>query len=86
MCLTDENVSPQTRQTTNFEGVSLVTVTEPSRNPHVAGRTVFISTRQQVIAPSMRDRPKDLGLVFQRKGFFKLCNCLHPVQQQKLGA
>ncbi len=50
-------------------------------------RHYFTSTRlQQVTAPNMKDRPKDLGLVLQCKGFLKLCNCLHPVQQQKLGA
>ncbi len=63
-----------------------MTATEPSSSVRVAGWTVFTSTRlQQVTAPNMKDRPKDLGLVLPCKSFFKLCNCLHPVQQQKLG-
>ncbi len=56
---------------------SLVTVTEPSHNTRVAGRTVFTSTRPQpVTGLNMKDRPKDLGLVLQCKRVFKLCDCL----------
>ncbi len=52
---------------------SLVTTTEPSHSAHVAGRTVLTSIRlQQVTTPNMKDRPKDLGLVLQCKGFLKL--------------
>ncbi len=55
--LNDENVSLQ--QT--LREFSLVTTTEPSHSTRVTGRTVFTSTRpQQVTAPNMKDRPKDL--------------------------
>lgn len=65
-------------------------VTGPSHRTRVAGWTVFTSTRlQQVTAPNMKNRPKDLGLDLKCKSFFSFfltrSYSLHPVQQREQG-